>query len=58
VIPNLRCFLLLDLEAGLPSLSVLLFVLEVATGTGTGKELGSELEGFDSIGVRSSRLSI
>jgi hypothetical protein len=38
----------------------LLFVLEVATetGTGIGKELGSELEEFDSIGVESSRLSI
>jgi hypothetical protein len=33
---------------------VLLFVLEVATGTGIGTELGSELEGFDSIGVGSS----
>jgi hypothetical protein len=39
---------------------VLLFVLEVATetGIGIGKELGFELEGFDSIDVRSSRLSI
>jgi len=41
---------------------VLLFVLEVATGTGTGTgigtELGFELEGFDSIDVGSSRLSI
>jgi len=39
---------------------VLLFVLEVVTGTETkmGKELGSELEGFDSFGVGSSRLSI
>jgi hypothetical protein len=41
---------------------LLIFVLEVvaATGTGTemGKELGSELEGFDSFDVGSSRLSI
>jgi len=41
---------------------VLLFVLEVVTGTETGtkmgKELGSELEEFGSFGVGSSQLSI
>jgi hypothetical protein len=41
---------------------VLLFILEVVTGTrtgtGIGEELGSKLEGFDSFGVGSSRLSI
>jgi hypothetical protein len=60
VIPNLDVFLLLDLEGGSPSLSMLLFILEVVTGTRTemGKELGSKLEGFDLFGVGSSRLSI
>lgn len=37
---------------------MLLFILEVAIGTGIGTELGSKLEGFDSIDVGSSRLSI
>jgi len=50
-------FLLLHLEGGLPS-SVLLFVVEVVTETGIGKEFGSELEGFDSFDVRLSLLSI
>jgi len=62
VILNLDVFLLLDLEGGSPSLLVLLFILEVVTGTGTGtemgKELGSKLEGFDLFGVGSSQLSI
>jgi hypothetical protein len=39
---------------------MLLFVLEVVIGTGTGigEGLGSKFEGFDSFGVGSSRLSI
>jgi hypothetical protein len=37
---------------------VLLFVLEVVTGTGIDKEFGSEFEGFDSFDVGSSPLSI
>jgi hypothetical protein len=39
---------------------LLIFLLEVVTATGTemGKELGSELEGFDSFDVGSSRLSL
>jgi hypothetical protein len=49
-------FFLWHLEGGLPSM--LLFILEVLTGTGIGKGLSSELEGFDSFGVGSSRLSI
>jgi hypothetical protein len=37
---------------------VLIFVLEVVTGTGIGKEVGSELKGFDSFDIGSSLLSI